>query len=88
MSRRERQKLVSEIGSEQMVRVERRPKYADNLGGFIIAVGAKWALIANIMDGGFSMGTRYFDSPMWCTYVATRVSKGNLRILNRNGHQP
>ena len=60
MSRRERQKLVSEIGSEQMVRVERRPKYADNLGGFIIAVGAKWALIANIMDGGFFDGYSIF----------------------------
>jgi hypothetical protein len=60
MRKRDRRRLVSAIDSQELVRVERKPKYADRLDGFIIAVGAKWALISKTMDGGFFDGYSLF----------------------------
>ena len=60
MRKRDRTRLVSAIGSQQMVRIERKPKYSERLDGFIVAVGSKWALIAKTMDGGFFDGYSLF----------------------------
>jgi hypothetical protein len=60
MHKRDRIRLVSAIDSQEMVRVERKPKYADRLDGFIVAMGAKWVVIAKIMDGGFFDGYSLF----------------------------
>jgi hypothetical protein len=49
-------KLVDVMAEQRMVRVERKPKYADRLDGFIVQVGEKWALLAQISDGGFFNG--------------------------------
>lgn len=51
------------IGEQHIIRVERAPKFADRLDGFVVAVGEKWALMAQSSDGGFFNG-----------YVAFRLS--------------
>jgi hypothetical protein len=51
-----RAKLVDVMAEQRMVRIERKPKYADRLDGFIVQVGEKWALMAQISDGGFFNG--------------------------------
>jgi hypothetical protein len=48
--------LVDVMAEQRMVRIERTPKYADRLDGFIVQVGEKWALMAQISDGGFFNG--------------------------------
>jgi hypothetical protein len=54
---------LESVSSTDLVRVERSPKYADPLDGFIVAVGSKWALMHRVREGG------YFDG-----YAAFRVS--------------
>lgn len=39
-----------------LVRVERKPKYADRLEGFVLRVGSRWALMAQTVDGGYPDG--------------------------------
>ncbi|MGO4487862.1 hypothetical protein [Microbacterium sp. 2RAF4] len=36
--------------------MERKPKYADPLEGFVLRVGSKWALMAQTVDGGYFDG--------------------------------
>jgi hypothetical protein len=62
-SKKTRLRLVRAIGEQHIIRVERAPKFADRLGGFVVAVGDEWALMAQSSDGGFFSG-----------YVAFRVS--------------
>lgn len=57
-----RAKLEAAAEKRLLVRIERGPRHADRLDGFVIAVGRKWVLVAKTMDGG------YFDG-----YVAIRV---------------
>jgi len=38
---------------QRMLRIERKPKFADRLDGFIVGVGSKWALLARIAEGHF-----------------------------------
>lgn len=59
---RTRTKLREAIGKQRIVRVERKPKFADRLNGFVVLVGKRWALLARTSDGGF------FDG-----YIAFRV---------------
>jgi hypothetical protein len=61
--KRSRAKLVKAIAEQRMLRVERAPKFADRLDGFVVAVGDEWALLAQSSDGGFFNG-----------YVAFRLS--------------
>ena len=55
-SNKTRTKLDSAIGEHHMIRVGRAPKFADRLDGFVVAVGDKWALLAQSSDGGFFNG--------------------------------
>lgn len=54
MSKRER--LLSAITENVVVRVDRKPTYADALCGFLLRVGAKWALMAQVSEGGYADG--------------------------------
>ncbi len=54
MSKRER--LLSAITENVVVRVNRKPKYAEPLYGFVVRVGANWALMAQVSDGGYADG--------------------------------
>jgi len=38
------------------VRIERRPRHADRIDGYVVGIGAKWALVARLMDGGYFDG--------------------------------
>jgi hypothetical protein len=49
-------KLRAAIDKQHIVRVERKPKYADRLDGFVVLVGERWALMARTSDGGFFNG--------------------------------
>ncbi|MFC3741174.1 hypothetical protein [Paractinoplanes deccanensis] len=42
--------------SRKLVRIKRSPRNADRVNGFVVAVGSKWALIADTGDGGFFEG--------------------------------
>ncbi|PWJ26432.1 hypothetical protein ATK17_2595 [Branchiibius hedensis] len=61
--------------AQRLVRVERSLKFAEDLPGFIVAVGDNWAVIQNIRDGG------YFDG-----YSAFRI-KDVVRIKRRKGFE-
>lgn len=63
---------LESVSSTDLVRVQRSPKYAAPLEGFIVAVGSKWALMHSVREGG------YFDG-----YAAFRVSDvRRIRIVN------
>ncbi|HMH57805.1 MAG TPA: hypothetical protein VK537_01360, partial [Galbitalea sp.] len=49
-------KLRTAIDKQHIVRVERKPKHADRLDGFMVLVGEQWALMARTSDGGFFNG--------------------------------
>jgi hypothetical protein len=55
-------RLATAAAATTLVRLERSPRYADRVDGFVVAVGRKWALLAATTDGG------YFDG-----FVAVRV---------------
>ncbi|RHA40985.1 hypothetical protein [Cellulomonas rhizosphaerae] len=57
-----RRKLEASFGTQSLVRIERRPKRADRVDGFVVGLGRKWVLVAATMDGG------YFDG-----FVAIRI---------------
>ena len=42
--------------SQALVRIKRSPRNADRVDGIVVAVGSKWALIADTGDGGFFEG--------------------------------
>lgn len=48
--------LLRAKATTTLVRVERKLKYADRLEGFVLRVGATWALMAYTVDGGYSDG--------------------------------
>lgn len=54
MSKRER--LLNAITENVVVRVDRKVTYADALYGFVLRVGAKWALMAQVSEGGYADG--------------------------------
>lgn len=58
-----RSKLDKLIGSEQIVKIQRRSRPNYTVDGFVLAVGRDWVLLAATMDGG------YFDG-----YAAIRIS--------------
>lgn len=45
-SRKVRARLLQAMKTMTRVNVERKPKYADRLGGVVLRVGVKWALMA------------------------------------------
>lgn len=49
-------KLRRAMNEQRLVRVERSPKYANRLDGFVVDAGKKWSLLAQISDGGFFDG--------------------------------
>lgn len=57
---RPRRKLCQSIDDQQMVRIERKPRFADRLDGFVLAVGEKWALMARTAEGGHFDGAVFF----------------------------
>ncbi|WP_350352750.1 hypothetical protein ABS642_06995 [Microbacterium sp. A8/3-1] len=61
-SKKSREGLFRAADAQKLVRIERRPKHAGRLDGLVVQVGAKWALMARVVDGG------YFDG-----FVAFRV---------------
>jgi hypothetical protein len=48
--------LREAVESRALVRVKRSPRNADRIDGIVVAVGAKWALIAQTGEGGFFDG--------------------------------
>jgi hypothetical protein len=59
-TRRARARLLESVDEKIIVRVRRRPKFADPLEGFVVQVGPKWALMARTSDGGFFNGFAAF----------------------------
>jgi hypothetical protein len=51
-----RRKLEASLETQSLVRIERRPKRAGRIDGFVVAIGRKWVLIAATMDGGYFDG--------------------------------
>jgi hypothetical protein len=49
-------RLRESISEQRIIRVERKPKFADGLDGFVVLVGERWALMARTADGGFFNG--------------------------------
>ncbi|WP_460458192.1 hypothetical protein [Angustibacter peucedani] len=45
--------LGAAVKSKALVVIERTPRNADNLMGFVLAVGGKWVLLSEIGDGGY-----------------------------------
>jgi len=64
-------RLTRAIAEQHMIRVDRVPKFADRLSGFVVAVGDEWALMAQSFDGGFFNG-----------YVAFRL--GDVKRIKRD----
>lgn len=54
MSKRER--LLAAIAENVVVRVDRKPTYAEPIYGFVVRIGAKWALMAPVSEGGYADG--------------------------------
>lgn len=51
-----RSKLDRAVQARHVVRVLRKPRFADPLDGIIMRVGRRWALIAQTVDGGYFDG--------------------------------
>jgi hypothetical protein len=49
-------RLRRAVESQALVRISRSPRNADRVDGFVVAVGSKWALMAQTSDGGFFDG--------------------------------
>ncbi len=74
--------LRNAITENVVVRVDRQLEYADALYGFVLRVGAKWALMAQVSDGGYADGFVAFrvgdvswvvaDSTMATTFAKTQ----------------
>lgn len=54
--KKNRANLENAISEQHIIRVDRALKFADRLDGFVVAVGGKWALMAQSSDGGFFNG--------------------------------
>lgn len=46
-------RLAAAAGSKALVRIERTPRNADQLGGFVVGIGSKWVLVSRTGDGGY-----------------------------------
>lgn len=55
-SKKARARLFQAMMTTTLVRVERKPKHADRLEGFVLRVGSKWALMMQTVDGGYFDG--------------------------------
>lgn len=55
-SKAARTRLLRAMNTKTLVGVERKPKYADLLEGFVLRVGSMWALMAQTVDGGYFDG--------------------------------
>lgn len=53
---RKADRLRRAVQSKALVRIKRSPRNADRVDGVVVAVGSKWALIAQTGDGGFFEG--------------------------------
>ncbi|GAA3684230.1 hypothetical protein GCM10022237_48520 [Nocardioides ginsengisoli] len=62
MSSKARRRLEKAAATQRLVRISRSPRHADPIDGFVVAVGRKWALVRDVVEGG------YFDA-----LVAIRV---------------
>lgn len=51
-----RKRLLAAITENVVVRVDRKPTFAEPLYGFIVRIGAKWALMAQVSEGGYADG--------------------------------
>jgi hypothetical protein len=63
--------LLEAKAERHIVRIDRKPKFADRLYGFVIQVGKQWVLLAQTSDGGYSNG-----------YVAFRI--GDIKKIKRD----
>lgn len=45
--------LAAAARSKALVRIERTPRNADQLDGFVVGIGSKWVLISRTGDGGY-----------------------------------
>ena len=45
-------RLVAAAEAQALVRIERTPRNADRVDGFVVALGSKWVLISGTSDGG------------------------------------
>ncbi|MGY4643520.1 hypothetical protein [Cellulomonas sp. URHB0016] len=62
MSKHNRRELEAALQKRTLVRIHRRPKHSYRIDGFVVALGSKWVLVSQTMDGGYFNG-----------YVACRV---------------
>ena len=46
-------RLEKALRTHRLVRIERSPRNADRVDGFVVGLGSKWALLATTRDGGF-----------------------------------
>ncbi len=53
-----REKLERAMAEQRLVRIDRRPQFADRCDGFVVAIGAKWLLVQVEVDGGHVDGYR------------------------------
>ena len=51
-----REKLERALGTQTLVRIDRKPKTADHYDGFVVGVGTKWLLLRREVDGGHPDG--------------------------------
>jgi hypothetical protein len=47
-----REKLQRALSEQRLVRIDRTPQFAETEVGFVVAIGARWLLIARVVDGG------------------------------------
>ncbi|WP_040162002.1 hypothetical protein [Nigerium massiliense] len=50
--------LVAALTDRTLVHIRRSPRYADETEGFVLGVGARWALISRTLPGGYPNGYR------------------------------
>lgn len=55
-----RRRLDAAIEERRVVRVHRKPRFADRLDGVVLRVGRRWALMAKVVDGGYFDGVTAF----------------------------
>lgn len=58
-------RLRRAVQSKAVVRIKRSPRNADRVDGIVVAVGSRWALIAQTGDGGSSRVWSPSESRTW-----------------------
>lgn len=51
-SEQARRRLEKAAAKQRLVRIDRRPRHADRIDGFVVAVGERWALVQSTAEGG------------------------------------